>query len=94
MKIFLRADNTYFEGHFPGHPVLPAVAQINLVLDYLRDREGKPYRIRKVKRGKFRAFIRPEMELEVEVTDLGSERFRWVIKDENQVYSTGEIEVA
>ncbi|MEM7479778.1 MAG: hypothetical protein AAF481_01280 [Acidobacteriota bacterium] len=27
----LPADLAYFEGHFPGHPVLPAVAQLELL---------------------------------------------------------------
>ena len=31
----------YFEGHFPGHPVLPAVAQLEIVADSIR-RSGFP----------------------------------------------------
>jgi 3-hydroxymyristoyl/3-hydroxydecanoyl-(acyl carrier protein) dehydratase len=35
--IELAAGCRYFEGHFPGHPVLPAVAQLDLMMRLIRE---------------------------------------------------------
>lgn len=38
----LPLDDRWFEGHFPGRPILPGVSQMALVLDALSRRQGTP----------------------------------------------------
>jgi 3-hydroxymyristoyl/3-hydroxydecanoyl-(acyl carrier protein) dehydratase len=63
------ADLLYFEGHFPGAPILPAIAQLlTLVLDRthaLWPDLGQP---RRVARLKFMQAIAPGDDLEVQLT--------------------------
>jgi 3-hydroxyacyl-[acyl-carrier-protein] dehydratase len=57
----------WFQGHFPGQPTLPGVAQIQLVLDPLsRTAAGRCY-LRRVGRVRFRRMIRPGESIRVEV---------------------------
>ena len=62
------ADLLYFEGHFPGAPILPAIAQLlTLVLDRTHatwPHLGQPRRLARLK---FMAKIDPGDELEVHV---------------------------
>lgn len=68
------ADLLYFEGHFPGSPILPAIAQlVALVLDRthaLWPELGQP---RRVARLKFTQAIAPGDEIEVRLERTGEE---------------------
>ncbi len=35
--IHVSSDSPWFDGHFPGEPILPGVAQIGMVLDVIRN---------------------------------------------------------
>ena len=41
----LPAESRFFEGHFPGQPILPAVAQLALLAELLRHLHGPDARI-------------------------------------------------
>ena len=77
-------DSPWFYGHFPSHPILPAIALIDLVKRMLDDREGKdgtPLSIRQLKRVRFRQIVRPGEDIFVAVTpekkaDGGRYRFK------------------
>lgn len=57
-----------FRGHFPGRPVLPAVAQIALVLEAL----GEPGAVvTAIPDARFRRALLPDEELEVRVSAEG-----------------------
>jgi 3-hydroxymyristoyl/3-hydroxydecanoyl-(acyl carrier protein) dehydratase len=68
------ADLLYFEGHFPGSPILPAIAQlVALVLDRthaLWPELGQP---RRVTRLKFMQAIAPGDEVEVRLERAGGD---------------------
>lgn len=72
--VTLPAGCTYFEGHFPGSPILPAIAQLlALVLDRthaLWPELGQP---RRVARLKFMAAIAPGDEVEVQLERAGAD---------------------
>jgi 3-hydroxymyristoyl/3-hydroxydecanoyl-(acyl carrier protein) dehydratase len=62
------ADCPYFEGHFPGMPVLPAVGMIDGSLELLK-RSGVafgPQRL-SLKKAKFTGIVRPGMTVKVSV---------------------------
>jgi 3-hydroxyacyl-[acyl-carrier-protein] dehydratase len=50
---------TGFQGHFPGHPVLPAFVQLMTGQCALCIRSGRNWRLRRVDRGKFLKTILP-----------------------------------
>jgi len=61
------AAAVWFQGHFPGQPTLPGVAQIQLVLDTLsRAAAGRCF-LRRLGRVRFKRMIRPAEAIRVEV---------------------------
>lgn len=57
----------YFEGHFQGHPVLPAIALIDLSLEAVRQNSSSTVDIQKISQGKFLKVIGPGDELEIKL---------------------------
>lgn len=58
-----------FEGHFPGFPILPGVAQIQAALCLAEDWRGAPLRLAAVESAKFLLQIRPEEPVTVLVRE-------------------------
>jgi len=54
-----------FSGHFPGHPVLPAVVQIMIVLTMVEGVSGEPPRVLRLEKAKFQKEIFPDQRVEV-----------------------------
>ena len=62
------ADLPYFDGHFPGFPILPAVALIDLAGEILKKiLNNENLEIAKLKTAKFRKNIVPGDNLSIEV---------------------------
>ncbi len=67
-------DYLGFQGHFPGRPILPAVAQlaaVRCVVEHYLKKEVKPAGYSRVK---FRGMICPEQEMKVRVLLVKTER--------------------
>ena len=62
------ADFPPFNGHFPGNPILPGIAQIALITEILNRADASGYTLDTVKRVKFLAPALPEKQLSAEVT--------------------------
>lgn len=60
-------DFPAFKGHFPGNPLLPAVAQISFCVDALDRLEGRRLELCRVLRAKFINPILPQTDLRVNV---------------------------
>lgn len=82
-----RHDDPFFDGHFPGRPILPAVATVQHAFRYLRDELRTPdLKLVEVKSAKFASPIVPNTQVqmkasqpkpnewELELTEAGSER--------------------
>ena len=89
------ADSPWFDGHFPGKPLLPGVAQLGLVRDLIRRASGRPGCVVRVSRVRFKQMILPDQPLNVTVEapdSSGCHRFR--ISSEQGVISTGQLWLA
>jgi hypothetical protein len=79
-RIVPSADWIVFAGHFPGHPVLPGIAQVDWAIEYGKrafDIEANFLRLDVVK---FRRTISPGMELSLELQWRAAQStlaFRW-----------------
>ncbi len=63
------ANFLYFRGHFEGHPVMPAVAQLQcMVLRFAREAWPELASLRRLVRVKFRRVIRPGDHARVRLT--------------------------
>ena len=86
-------DAPAFAGHFPGKPILPAIAQIGLVLQALSERRGRPARLRVLTGLRFRRTVGPGDRLDVE-TEGEDRRWRFTLRRGGEVVSSGRLEVA
>lgn len=62
------ADSPWFHGHFPGTPVLPAVAQLALAHQEVQSALASPQTIRLIRGFRFRSLILPDEPLELELS--------------------------
>jgi len=68
MEAEISPDSPWFSGHFPGEPILPGVAQLEMALDAIKKLDRKNLRILSVKRVRFKQVIRPDDKLRITVT--------------------------
>lgn len=77
LPLAVPTDHPAYEGHFPGAPVLPGAALLDVVITALEGATGGP-RLWRVTVVKFVGAVRPgePLELEHETLDTGAIRFR------------------
>lgn len=84
-------DETFFRGHFPGNPVLPAMVQIAATVHLTGRMLGRDLRLVEVTRAKFTSPTGPGRDLTVEISteaeDEGRTRVKALIREH-------ELEVA
>jgi len=68
-----------FEGHFKGHPLLPAVCQLGLCTHAVGKMTGKKMELSGVKRAKFIRPILPDTSVRVELTPREDMEFAAVL---------------
>lgn len=57
-----------FDGHFPGHPILPAVLQVMLGKIVCNALTSRPLAVKSIERAKFMQEISPDMNIQVSAT--------------------------
>ncbi len=84
--IHVPSDSPWFDGHFPGEPILPGVAQIGMVIDAIRQARNQDLKVSGVRRVRFKRIIRPDDQLKIIAAPLkkgvGSYSFRILLQDE------------
>ena len=84
--IHVPPDSPWFDGHFPGEPVLPGVAQIGMAVDAISNALNQDLRISGVRRVRFKRMIRPDDQLKIIATplnqEIGAYSFRIMIQEE------------
>jgi 3-hydroxymyristoyl/3-hydroxydecanoyl-(acyl carrier protein) dehydratase len=67
-QIQVPAESPWFDGHFPGAPILPGVAQLSLAVDLLGEAMGYRVSVTEVSRVRFKQAIRPAETVMVHIT--------------------------
>jgi len=85
-------DSLYFDGHFPDYPILPAVAQIDIVMNFASKYLGISIAVLQIKRAKFLKIITPALTLLLKLEKKDNTlNFKIISPDESDVYSSGSI---
>ena len=84
------AHGAWFDGHFPGRPILPGVAQFVLALEALA-RGGRATAVSGIVHARLRQLVSPGERLEVFARDTAQNRLRIDLKREAAVVSTAEF---
>ena len=90
LEFSVPAGSPYFSGHFPGFPILPAVAQTELILRFASAFFGTGINVSEIKRIKFSGIFKPDI---LHRLQLGKNEktisFKIVSLDEKTVFSSG-----
>jgi 3-hydroxymyristoyl/3-hydroxydecanoyl-(acyl carrier protein) dehydratase len=92
LEFFISDTSPYFDGHFTGFPILPAVAQAELVLRFAARYFGTAVSPLEIKRVKFTNFIRPFTPLLLKLVKKEKTiSFNMSSPENDTVYSTGTV---
>ncbi|MDR2735164.1 MAG: hypothetical protein LBC99_11145 [Spirochaetota bacterium] len=80
-----------FSGHFPGQPVLPAVAQIMMAAHVIASGDGGKRALLEIKKAKFAAVIQPGDTIDVIITSGTKGKYDIVVKNGSTVSSSFQI---
>ncbi|MBN2342654.1 MAG: hypothetical protein JXX29_16545 [Deltaproteobacteria bacterium] len=78
-----------FQGHFNGHPIMPGVCQLQLVVEAIAETEY-PIRISRFERVKFHNLITPGTAFVISVETKGND-FLYQIYNETAAFASGKI---
>ncbi len=96
--VVVSADAVWFQGHFPGMPILPGVALLAVVEDTIEqlwpDAAHAPVELRAFNRIRFRQILSPGANLRIRVRKAHPDRFRFTVEHGGLPASTGECLVA
>ncbi|MCJ8501596.1 3-hydroxyacyl-ACP dehydratase FabZ family protein [Desulfatitalea alkaliphila] len=89
-------SSPWFNGHFPGHPILPGVAQLGMVLDVLRHAREMPLRVVEVSRVRFKQMVLPDDHLVVtaEARPGKNDNYSFRISKDEVLVCSGNMVVA
>jgi 3-hydroxymyristoyl/3-hydroxydecanoyl-(acyl carrier protein) dehydratase len=94
VRLHLPADLAVFDGHFPGQPVLPGVAQLDWAMAAAHRHLGFTQRAAGDFQVKFRNVVVPPAELTLELTlDRARGRVRFTWRNGVRIASQGSIAV-
>jgi 3-hydroxyacyl-[acyl-carrier-protein] dehydratase len=66
-EIQVPAESQWFDGHFPGEPILPGVAQLAMAVNLLGEALGYPVTVTQISRVRFKQAIRPAETVTVRI---------------------------
>ena len=82
----------YYDGHFPEFPILPAVAQMELVVRFAYQHLNTDIDIPEIKRIKFSNFVRPnKLYILLIEKDEKTLSFKVSSRDRKVIYSSGTL---
>ena len=91
-RIRVPEDSPYFAGHFPGAPVLPAVAHFAFAAQLLGRMLGKTAVLARVSRVRFRSPVGPGDELDVRVVRASAgDSYRFTATRGDALVSDGSL---
>lgn len=85
-------DSPWFSGHFPDNPILPGIAQLNMVTDIIALSRQESLYLKHLNRVKFKKIVRPGEQLEIHaVASNTSGLYTFRITHESQDVCSGMI---
>lgn len=87
--------SAWFDGHFPGYPILPGIAQLGMVYEIVRQTLQCPVRVAEVNNIRFKQMIAPDDCLLVKAElRPGAGRYAFRITRDDEVICTGSMTFA
>lgn len=89
-------ESSWFDGHFPGAPILPGVAQLAMVVDIVKEALGRTVTVTRLSRVRFKSAIFPGDQVTVEIKPKaeGSLAYTFQIFRDGEPSSAGAFTIA
>jgi 3-hydroxymyristoyl/3-hydroxydecanoyl-(acyl carrier protein) dehydratase len=92
LDLLVAADNPWFDGHFPGKPILPGVVQIGWALHFARELHGFDPAVPALEQIKFKRPILPGAQLTLHLmAGADGRKLRYEYRDATASYSSGTL---
>lgn len=88
--IAVPADGALFEGHFPGRPILPGIAELVLVAQAVSP-NGVAAELSAISHARFRGLVLPADRLEVESNPRGEGGVRFDVRRAGELVANGAV---
>lgn len=92
-EISVPPDSPWFSGHFPGEPILPGIAQLQLVFDAIRDFLGEELTISSLKRVRFKQIIRPDDRMKISIKPDEKNKYSFTVTVNSEISCSGIMTV-
>ena len=89
--IAVSGSAAYFDGHFPGFPILPGVVELLLVLDALSRQAGQAVALRGIAFARLRQRVLPGENLNLDTRDLDNGHIRVEVSRSNEPVASAEL---
>lgn len=93
MTATFAVPGAYCEGHFPGRPILPAVALLALVVEQLSRESQRPLPLRTIPFLRLRQLVAPGDRLTLAARSLNGERVNIEVRRDGAVVANGALGV-
>ena len=80
MRAKVPSESPWFSGHFPGEPILPGIAQLDMVRDAVARLHQLPFRVSGVKKVRFKRVVKPEELMRITVVPKKGEDMSYVFR--------------
>lgn len=85
-------ESLWFDGHFPDDPILPGIAQLDMVLKVITEAVARDLVLHSLSRIKFKKVIRPGDSLSIQVVAAKKEyHYSFTIEHEQQAVCSGRM---
>lgn len=92
LELGIEAGNPWFEGHFPGQPILPGVVQIGWAVHFAHTLHGLGPAVASLEQVKFKRPIFPNTRITLQLTpSVDGRKLRYEYRDADNTYSSGTL---
>ncbi len=94
-QVTVSDGSPWFTGHFPDNPILPGIAQLNMIAEVIALARQENLCIKALRRVKFKKIVQPGERLEIHVsTKAKTNQYTFRITSEMQDVCSGTISLA
>ena len=90
-RLSFTGRETFFQGHFPGSPILPGVVQVSLAVEHARRLCGMEGPLRMVKKMKFAHVVEPGHEVVLRLERRGEREVAYEITEGDATCASGTL---